>query len=232
MTPVRLQQLTEHPQLGVRVHHPLREGIVSGALKPGTPLRPDTIGEQLEVSTTALREALASLESDGAVSKRPYQRWFVRDFSESEARKMYELRVSLQCLSVRLACERIAPEEISGLRAQQAVDSATLASQDFDGYRVYNRDLYAAILRAARDSHLFAAMEQVSLQNQMLVARTIRISGRPSRALEEHARIVESIASHDSTMANQMEQHILSALEDVLKALTVVTQERTEAGAV
>jgi DNA-binding GntR family transcriptional regulator len=124
--PAALQPLTELPQLGVRVYQSLRESIVSGTLKPGTPLRPDTIADQLQVSTTPVREALLSLESDGALIKRPYQGWFVRDFSEEEAREMYELRASLECLSVRLACERITPEEVNRLRMHQAAGSAAL----------------------------------------------------------------------------------------------------------
>jgi GntR family transcriptional regulator, vanillate catabolism transcriptional regulator len=189
-------------------------------LKPGTPLRPDTIADQLQVSTTPVREALLSLESDGALIKRPYQGWFVRDFSEEEAREMYELRASLECLSVRLACERITPEEVNRLRMHQAAGSAALASKNIHAYRLYNQDLHTAILQAARNSYLGSAMEQVSLQNQMLIARTIRITGRPSRALEEHARIIELIASRDSTTAEDlMRKHILSALEDVVQAL-------------
>jgi DNA-binding GntR family transcriptional regulator len=202
------------------VYQSLRESIVSGTLKPGTPLRPDTIADQLQVSTTPVREALLSLESDGALIKRPYQGWFVRDFSEEEAREMYELRASLECLSVRLACERITPEEVNRLRMHQAAGSAALASKNIHAYRLYNQDLHTAILQAARNSYLGSAMEQVSLQNQMLIARTIRITGRPSRALEEHARIIELIASRDSTTAEDlMRKHILSALEDVVQAL-------------
>jgi GntR family transcriptional regulator of vanillate catabolism len=202
------------------VYQSLRESIVSGTLKPGTPLRPDTIAHQLQVSTTPVREALLSLESDGALIKRPYQGWFVRDFSEEEAREMYELRASLECLSVRLACERITPEEVNRLRMHQAAGSAALASKNIHAYRLYNQDLHTAILQAARNSYLGSAMEQVSLQNQMLIARTIRITGRPSRALEEHARIIELIASRDSTTAEDlMRKHILSALEDVVQAL-------------
>jgi DNA-binding GntR family transcriptional regulator len=216
----------ELPQLGVRVYQSLSEGIVSGTLKPGTPLRPDTIAVQLQVSTTPVREALLSLESNGAVIKRPYQGWFVRDFSKEEAREMYELRASLECLSVRLACERITPEEVQRLRMYQAAGSAALASQDIHAYRLYNRDLHAAILQAARNSYLSSAMEQVSLQNQMLIARTIRITGRPSRALEEHARIIESIAGRESTKAEDlMRKHILSALEDVVEALSQKTHK-------
>jgi DNA-binding GntR family transcriptional regulator len=52
----------------------------------------------------------------------------------------------------------------------------------------------------------------------MLVARTIRVIGRPSRAIEEHARLIGLLANHDSRRAQRvMEQHILSALQDILR---------------
>ena len=89
------------------MYQSLLNGIVSGAVEPGLFLRPDTLAEQLQVSTTPVREALLTLESDGVVIKRPYQGWFVREFSERAAREMYEYRASLECLGVRLACERI-----------------------------------------------------------------------------------------------------------------------------
>ena len=213
-----LEPLAETPQLGARVYQSLLNGIVSGTVEPGSPLRPDTLAEQLQVSTTPVREALLTLESDGVVIKRPYQGWFVREFSEQAAREMYEYRACLECLGVRLACERITAEETEWLRAHQAVGKAALASGDMNAYRIYNADLHAAILRAARNSYLFATMGQVSIQSQMLVARTIRVIGRPSRAIEEHARLIRLLANRDSRAAQRlMEQHILSALQDILR---------------
>jgi hypothetical protein len=75
---------------------------------------------------------------------------------------MYEYRASLECLGVRLACERITAEETEWLRAHQAVGKAALASSDMNAYRIYNADLHTAILRAARNSYLSGAMGQVS----------------------------------------------------------------------
>jgi DNA-binding GntR family transcriptional regulator len=61
-------------------------------------------------------------------------------------------------------------------------------------------------------------MGQVSVQSQMLVARTIRVIGRSSRAIEEHARLIRLLANRDSRAAQHlMEQHILSALQDILR---------------
>jgi DNA-binding GntR family transcriptional regulator len=213
-----LEPLSEALQLSARAYRALWSGIVDGRIEPGTQLRPDIIAEQLEISTTPVREALYRLEGDGLLVKLPYQGWFVREFTEPEVRQLYEMRAALECFSVRLACERITDAELDWLRKHQAVGEAALETGDMDAYRVYNRDLHAAIMEAARNAYLSALMSQLTLQSQMLMARTIRLVGRPSRAIEEHHELIELIANRKPKDAQKlMERHILSALEDIVR---------------
>ena len=73
-------------------------------------------------------------------------------------------------------------------------------------------------MEAARNAYLSSAMGQLTLQSQVLMARTIRLVGRPSRAIEEHRDLIELIAGRDDKAAQAlMERHILSALEDILR---------------
>ena len=204
--------------LGARAYRALWNGIVSGDIEPGVQLRPDTIAEQLDISTTPVREALHRMEGDGLVMKLPYRGWFVREFTEQEVRELYEMRAALESFSVRLACERISAEELTWLREHQSVGEAALKTGDMEAYRIYNRDLHAAIMDAARNAYLSFAMGQLSLQSQVLVARTIRLVGRPSRAIEEHRELIDLIAARQVKAAQElMERHILSALEDILR---------------
>jgi DNA-binding GntR family transcriptional regulator len=213
-----LEPLSDALQLGTRAYRALSNGIVGGRIEPGTQLRPDTIAEQLEISTTPVREALYRLEGDGLLVKLPYQGWFVREFTEPEVRELYEMRAALECFSVRLACERISDDQVTALRKHQTVGESALKDGDMDAYRIYNRDLHAAIMDAARNAYLSSTMGQLTLQSQMLMARTIRLVGRPSRAIEEHQELIDLIAGRKAKDAQKlMERHILSALEDIVK---------------
>jgi DNA-binding GntR family transcriptional regulator len=208
----------ENLQLGARVYQALLNSIVTGQIGPGAPLRPEAIARQLEVSTTPVREAMHRIEGDGLAIKLPYQGWFVREFTEQQIRELYEIRAALECFSVRLACQRITDEETDWLRRHQVIGENALASNNMDDYRMYNWDLHAAIMRAARNSYLFAMMGQLRQQSEMLMATTIRIAGRPARALDEHRRLIELIARRDSEGAEQlMQHHILDALEDIVR---------------
>jgi len=112
-------------------------------------------------------------------------------------RDLYEMRAALECFGVGLACERSTDEQIAWLREHQAVGESALADADMEAYRIYNRDLHAAIVDAARNAYLTSLMAQVDLQSQVLVAKTIRLAGRPSRGIEEHRELIELSASED-----------------------------------
>jgi DNA-binding GntR family transcriptional regulator len=204
--------------LGARAYRAVWNDIVRGRIEFGAQLRPDTIAERLDISTTPVREALHRMEADGLIVKLPYRGWFVREFSEQEVRELYEMRAALESFSVGRACERITEEELAWLREHQAVGEAALKKGDMEAYRIYNRDLHAAIMAAARNAYLSSAMGQLTLQSQMLMARTIRLVGRPSRAIEEHRDLIELIAARrDKDAQMLMERHILSALDDILR---------------
>jgi DNA-binding GntR family transcriptional regulator len=213
-----LDRLPEIMQLGTRVYQVLLNGIVNGAFEPGAALRPDAIARQLEVSTTPVREALHRLEGDGLAVKQPNQGWFVREHTRQQIQELYEFRAALECFSVRLACQRIGPDELAWLRGHQATGQAALEAGDMDAYRIYNRDLHAAILSAAKNSCLTGMMGQLRLQSEMLMAKTIRIAGRPVRAIEEHQQLIEFIGTRDAGNAERvMEHHISSALADIVR---------------
>jgi len=204
--------------LGARAYRVLWSDIVRGRIDFGAQLRPDAIAEQLDISVTPVREALHRMERDGLIVKLPYRGWFVREFTEQEVRELYEMRAALESFSVNRACDRIAPEEVAWLREHQSVGEAALRTGDMEAYRIYNRDLHAAITEAARNAYLSSAMEQLTLQSQMLMAKTIRLVGRPSRAIEEHRELIDLIAARKHGAAQALiERHILSALEDILR---------------
>lgn len=204
--------------LGARAYRALWNDIVRGRIEFGEQLRPDTIAEQLDISTTPVREALHRMERDGLIVKLPYRGWFVREFSEQEVRELYEMRAALESFSVGRACERITEEELAWLRQHQSVGETALKTGDMEAYWIYNWDLHAAIMEAARNSYLSSAMGQLTLQSQMLMVKTIRLVGRPSRAIEEHRDLIELIAERNDKAAEAlMERHILSALDDILR---------------
>jgi len=57
----RSPRASTRPQLSEKATAHIRGLIMSGELRPGTLVRPETIGEDLGISTTPAREALKAL---------------------------------------------------------------------------------------------------------------------------------------------------------------------------
>jgi DNA-binding GntR family transcriptional regulator len=86
-----------------RVAVALRTEITSGALPPGARVRQRDVAERFGVSTTPVREALATLEREGLIRVEPHRGATVFSPSEAELRDHYEIRIALEALAVRRA---------------------------------------------------------------------------------------------------------------------------------
>ena len=91
--------------LGSRVFQRLREDILSGKYKEHDELRENTLGKELGVSRTPVREALRQLELEGLVTIIPNKGAYVTGISSKDIRDIYILRSMLEGLCARWATE-------------------------------------------------------------------------------------------------------------------------------
>ena len=80
------------------VYRALRRAIIEQALKPGMKLPEDSIGEQLGVSRTLVREAFGRLAVEGLVELKPNKGASVAYPTLEEARDVFEVRRGLERL--------------------------------------------------------------------------------------------------------------------------------------
>jgi len=228
-----LKPLHENMQLGVRVYNLLKEQIVTGRITQGSPMRPDTIAKQLNVSTTPVREAIQRLELDGLTVKFPYQGWFVRVYNEPQIRELYEFRTTLERMGIRLACQNVTKADVKWLLENQVVGRSAIKAHDLEQYNIYNRDFHSAILRIAKNSYLISAMDQVTHQCEMFAVKSEQIEGRPPRAVEEHEELIKLLEAGKQKQAEElMQSHILSALEDILRINFIASESAHPAPAI
>jgi DNA-binding GntR family transcriptional regulator len=87
----------------------IRDEILRGALRPGTPLSRRRLARQMGMSVLPVSDALRRLEEDGLVESRARAGTRVRIPTETDVRELYELREALESQSARLFAERAAP---------------------------------------------------------------------------------------------------------------------------
>ena len=98
-----------------RVFHRIREDILSGKYSEHEELKENTIGAELGVSRTPVREALRQLELEGLVTIIPNKGAYVTGISEKDIHDIYTIRSYLEGLCARWACERITQEQLDAL---------------------------------------------------------------------------------------------------------------------
>ena len=105
----------DNHSLGSRVFHIIRESILSGKYAPNEELKEKTIGEELGVSRTPVREALRQLELEGLVSIIPNKGAYVVGISQKDMQDIYEIRCRLEGLCARWAATNITNAQLDEL---------------------------------------------------------------------------------------------------------------------
>jgi DNA-binding GntR family transcriptional regulator len=94
----------------------IRDAILRGQLRPGTPLSRRRLADDLQMSVIPVTDALRRLEEDGLVESRPRAGTRVRIPSGRDVRELYELREALESQSARLFAERATRAEREEIR--------------------------------------------------------------------------------------------------------------------
>jgi DNA-binding GntR family transcriptional regulator len=100
----------------------LREGILSGVLGGGRPLRQIEIAEEFGVSSVPVREALRQLEGEGLVVFYPRRGAVVSELSRDEVLEICEMREALELLALRKAFPNTTDGDLR--RAGEVLDRA------------------------------------------------------------------------------------------------------------
>ena len=107
---IKLDKNSELPLRDV-VFQTLRGAIINGDFEPGERLMEVKLADSLGVSRTPVREAIRMLELEGLVVMKPRRGAEVAGITLKELRDSLEVRLVLERLAVKLACERISDAE-------------------------------------------------------------------------------------------------------------------------
>ena len=105
----------EQTPLRRQVAERLRTAIVTGRLRPGSPLTETALAEQLQVSRAPIREAIQDLENDGLVETLPYRGKRVKPLTVREVTEIREMRQRFEVMAVqRIGSRGAAVDELWG----------------------------------------------------------------------------------------------------------------------
>jgi DNA-binding GntR family transcriptional regulator len=194
-----------------QVHAELLERIVAGELRPGARLRQEALAEELGVSRTPLREALARLVSEGLVEFVPNRGATVarRDFSDME--QAWRARLVIEPGAARLAAERQERLAIESMR--ETVLRQRSVADDVTASFALNREFHLALVAAAGNAHLsqFAELLWLSRIGVPIFAAQARDRAQILAWADEHEAIAEAVAAGSGARAERLTREHIAA---------------------
>jgi DNA-binding GntR family transcriptional regulator len=194
-----------------QVHAELLERIVAGELEPGSRLRQEALADELGVSRTPLREALARLVSEGLVEFVPNRGATVtrRDFTDME--EAWRARLVIEPGAARLAAERPAGDAIE--RMHETVSRQRSVADDVTSSFALNREFHLALVAASGNAHLlqFSELLWLSRIGVPIFARQARDRSQMLAWADDHEAIADAIAAGNPGRAERLTREHIAA---------------------
>lgn len=214
-------EIYQDNSLGGRVFQKIREDILKGRYKEHDELRENTIGKELGVSRTPVREALRQLELEGLVTIIPNKGAYVTGISNKDIWDIYRIRTLLEGLSARWATEHITDEQIEEL--EETILLAEFQMKKGDNYstdQVAGLDgKFHAILYEASESRMLAhVLSDFHKYVQAARKSSIVSEERAKKSIQEHKMILQAIKDRDAERAEKLaNEHIFHVIENLKK---------------
>ena len=218
-TAVSLEPVARNFSLKDHVHGALRQAILDARIyDDATDLRLDerTLAEQLGISRTPVREALARLAQEGLVEIQPRKGVFILRKTRDEILEMITVWAALESMAARLATERASAAELASLRRLASGFETDSARAHIDDYSEANITFHQRILELGECPMLKDIADGLFVHVRAVRSRAMHESDRVTRSVVDHMHIIEAIESRDGDLASRrVREHTMSLHEHV-----------------
>ena len=174
------------------------------------------LAQDLGISRTPVREAMAQLEREGFVRSVPRRGIYVVRKTKVEVIEMITAWAALESMAARLITETAADAEIARLRKMFGkFENGTLHAR-LDEYSEVNIEFHQTIIRMSRNGVLTDLAENLFTHMRMIRRKTIGEHDRVERSILDHMNIIEALEARDADRAgNLVRDHALGLAEHV-----------------
>ena len=177
-------------------------------------LRETTLGKELGVSRTPVREALRQLELEGLVKIIPNRGAYVIGISEKDVHDIYMIRSELEGLCVRMAAEHITKEKIEELEEALVLSEYHLEKDNMEQLTELDGRFHQILYAASESRILEHVLSDFHKYVQLARRNSVKEKSRAKKSIEEHRQILNAIKDGNADEAeNFANEHILNVMK-------------------
>jgi DNA-binding GntR family transcriptional regulator len=199
-----------------RVTRSLRQRLLTGELKPGTPLSQSRIAAEYGVSRMPARDALQVLAAEGLVDLDAFTA-VVRGLSITELQELYELREAVEPVLTRIAVPNVGRAEVAQMTTLIEVMESNPSAVD---WLAANATFHALVYSRADRARMIELTEQLRRLTDRYLYLHVGVFGDTDHIQEEHRQILHAVRNGDAAGAAELTRlHIATSHEFILRYL-------------
>ena len=204
---LKLKAVGTNFSLKDHIYDVLKDGITNMniyAADANLKLEERKMADQLGISRTPIREALARLEQEGFVDIQPRKGIFIKRKSLAEVLEMVTVWAALESMAARLVTIHATDGDIGSLRRMVSDYTKKEAREHMDEYSDANIRFHKRILELSECAMLKSIADDLFLHMRAIRARTMAEADRVNLSVDDHMHIIEALEKRDSDLASKL----------------------------
>ncbi len=187
----------------------LRQQIIDGTLKMGQMLSERGISDELGVSKSPVREALAQLREEGLVLIEPQKGARVFSLTEEAVAQLCDFRLALEGSAFDLALARSAEALANEMDLNVSDMERAQKAGDISRYLALDTEFHQLIFKHCGNDYLTASYDRFVGKVAALRTHLSKLPGHTAMSFDEHRALAQAVRAGDGTQIKALlKEHI------------------------
>jgi DNA-binding GntR family transcriptional regulator len=205
--------------LADRAYSELRDRIVTLAIAPGAPINEDSLGRELQMGRTPVREAIKRLALENLVAVFPRRGTFASEINITDLAHISDVRVQLEGHAAYRAAQRLTPVQREQLDALVAEIDMREGSGDPAELMRLDAQVHRFIYRCAANAYLQETLERyLNLSMRIWYLVLDRLPHLFDR-VHEHRDLLQTIRDGDAERARAIASEHVATFEGEIRGV-------------
>jgi DNA-binding GntR family transcriptional regulator len=228
--PHDMRRISRRPNLAQQTYEALCDAIVDAILAPGERIILDRLAQDLGVSPTPLREAVARLIQDGLLVDSPDGKLQVAPLTRQYVHDTFWVRAALEGLAAELASPILSDADLQALESTFVATTESLKNGELETYVRADEMLHHLVATSAHNTALERELDALKTHVAYIRGYSQRQNGdHLQKSHEEHLVVFDFLKRREAEQARYaMELHIRRASDRIVQLIEFAEQRQQE----